>query len=311
MQSRKPRRRRSCPALCWASTVATGHAVRHAAAQRLPATAGGRRSPAHARQARHSVAQRCAASHPTWFLCRTPKGLDGSTSPVQARWRCCFTLRTATWVCRQPPYLGGLQIVAIVVLRQRDGRGTVRMACWVKAVYQFATAATDHDAFRRHAVKTRQLRTAHRCSAGQGIAPLCGLQRLHGRWAWPAGIAVGGKVMRGHAQRVGAAMHHQGVLYITHPYHRITAIKTIASSASNTCTRTTLDAKPTARCTSMACGHALAGSAGTRRVSTGAPPGPAPCPPWASRRWARRHRRIAPQRRPRRRRGPPAPATLP
>ena len=158
-------------------------------------------------------AVRPVAPHGFWH----PQGAGWLTGPVQARWRCCFTLCTATWVCLQPPHLGGLQIVAIVVLRQRDGRDTVAHGMLGQAVYQFTAAAANHDAFRRHAVKSRQLRTHIGVVRVGVLRAVRRLQRLHGRRAWPAGIAVGGKVMRGHAQRVGAAMHHGGVFRQHHP----------------------------------------------------------------------------------------------
>ncbi len=256
------------------------------------------------------MAQRCAASHPHGFW--HPQGAGWLTSPVQVRWRCCFTLRTATWVCLQPPYLGGLQIVAIVVLRQRDGRGTVAHGMLGQAVYQFTAAAADHDAFRRHAVKSRQLRTyigvvrvrVLRCAPLAAPARLLGMARRHCGW-W-----------KSHARaRPARRCRHapSGCFQTASPTHghRIIAIKTIASNVSKTCTPTTLEAKPTARCTSVACGARPCGLSWYTPGFDRRTPAPAPWPPWASRRWAKAsppHRAAAQARRCR---VPPAPATLP
>ncbi len=118
------------------------------------------------------------------------------------------TLHATTRGGLQPPDLRGLQVIAIVVLRQRDGRCTVAHRMLGQAVNQLTAAATDDDARLRHAMEGRQLRTQVGVMWIRVLGRVRGLQRRHRRRAGATGIAVGREIMRGHAQRIGAAMHH-------------------------------------------------------------------------------------------------------
>jgi hypothetical protein len=76
-----------------------------------------------------------------------------------------------------------------------------------EAMNQLAAAATDQDALYRHTMKSRQLCAQCPVLRIGVLRYMGGLQRLHGHGTRPAGIAIGRKIMRRNAQRIGTAMH--------------------------------------------------------------------------------------------------------
>jgi len=73
-------------------------------------------------------------------------------------------------------------------------------------VNQLAAAAADDDAPLRHRVKGRQSLPQFGIARIGVLRRMRGLQGRHRRRARSESVAVGGKIVRGHTQRVGAAM---------------------------------------------------------------------------------------------------------
>ena len=107
----------------------------------------------------------------------------------------------------QAPDLRRVGVVAIVVCRQAGDGRALSHRMHGDSVDEVAGTGRDDDALGLHAMKVRQPCAQRRVVRVRVLGCMCLGQRIQRLRARSAGIAVGGEIVRGHAQRIRAAMY--------------------------------------------------------------------------------------------------------